>query len=298
MFSAIKSAFYKYAGLINVKFFSLIGIVLLLVVVTQLYGADKILDFLHQHVDETFFLMLAIGFIAQMVDGALGMGYGVMSTTLLLSAGLNPAVISGSIHTAEMFSSAASGFSHYKFGNVNKKLFKVLLVPGIIGAVAGAVLLGSIGDEYVAYVKPIIATYTFFLGLRILSKAFKKNRVSEKIKNAGWLAGFGGFMDSFGGGGWGPIVTSSLVAKGKTPKYVIGSVSLTEFFVTLASALTFFIILGLSHIGTIIGLILGGIIAAPFAARLSGKLPLKKMLVAVGVLVLISSLRILWHSFF
>ena len=105
-------------------------------------------------------------------------------------------------------------------------------------------------------------------------------------------------MDSFGGGGWGPIVTSSLVAKGKTPKYVIGSVSLTEFFVTLASALTFFIILGLSHIGTIIGLILGGIIAAPFAARLSGKLPLKKMLVAVGVLVLISSLRILWHSFF
>ncbi|WP_120181634.1 sulfite exporter TauE/SafE family protein [Pelobium manganitolerans] len=298
MFSAIKSAFYKYAGLINVKFFSLIGIVLLLVVVTQLYGADKILDFLHQHVDETFFLMLAIGFIAQMVDGALGMGYGVMSTTLLLSAGLNPAVISGSIHTAEMFSSAASGFSHYKFGNVNKKLFKVLLVPGIIGAVAGAVLLGSIGDEYVAYVKPLIATYTFFLGLRILSKAFKKNRVSEKIKNAGWLAGFGGFMDSFGGGGWGPIVTSSLVAKGKTPKYVIGSVSLTEFFVTLASALTFFIILGLSHIGTIIGLILGGIIAAPFAARLSGKLPLKKMLVAVGVLVLISSLRILWHSFF
>ncbi|RKD16363.1 ABC transporter permease [Pelobium manganitolerans] len=282
----------------NVKFFSLIGIVLLLVVVTQLYGADKILDFLHQHVDETFFLMLAIGFIAQMVDGALGMGYGVMSTTLLLSAGLNPAVISGSIHTAEMFSSAASGFSHYKFGNVNKKLFKVLLVPGIIGAVAGAVLLGSIGDEYVAYVKPLIATYTFFLGLRILSKAFKKNRVSEKIKNAGWLAGFGGFMDSFGGGGWGPIVTSSLVAKGKTPKYVIGSVSLTEFFVTLASALTFFIILGLSHIGTIIGLILGGIIAAPFAARLSGKLPLKKMLVAVGVLVLISSLRILWHSFF
>lgn len=298
MFSAIKSAFYKYAGLINVKFFSLIGIVLLLVVVTQLYGADKILDFLHQHVDETFFLMLAIGFIAQMVDGALGMGYGVMSTTLLLSAGLNPAVISGSIHTAEMFSSAASGFSHYKFGNVNKKLFKVLLVPGIIGAVAGAVLLGSIGDEYVAFVKPLIATYTFFLGLRILSKAFKKNRVSEKIKNAGWLAGFGGFMDSFGGGGWGPIVTSSLVAKGKTPKYVIGSVSLTEFFVTLASALTFFIILGLSHIGTIIGLILGGIIAAPFAARLSGKLPLKKMLVAVGVLVLISSLRILWHSFF
>jgi len=246
--------------------------------------------------DEKFLLMLFAGFFAQLVDGALGMGYGVVSTSFLLSGGLNPAVISGSIHTAEMFSSGASGFSHYRFGNVNMKLFKTLLIPGVLGAIIGAVLLGYAGENYGRMIRPVISVYTLLLGLRILLNAFKEKKKAQKVKRAGWLAGAGGFLDSFGGGGWGPLVTSTLISKGRTPKYVIGSVSLTEFFVTMASALTFFIILGVSHWQTVLGLIVGGVLAAPIAARLAGKLPVKKMFIGVGVLVIISSLRIIWKS--
>lgn len=246
-----------------------------------------------QNIDPNFFWMIAAGFAAQLVDGALGMGYGVMTTICLLSLGINLPAISGSIHTAEMFSSGASGYSHYKFGNVNKKLFKVLLIPGIIGAVAGALLLWKLGDKYANYIRPVLAVYTLILGARILTNAFKKKQAPKKIKNAGWLAGAGGFLDSFGGGGWGPLVTSTLIAKGRTPRFVIGTVSLTEFFVTVASALTFFGVLGISHWQIIVGLIIGGVAASPIAAKLSGKLPLKTMFIGVGALVIIWSLRIL-----
>jgi uncharacterized membrane protein YfcA len=243
--------------------------------------------------ESAFGWMLLAGFIAQLVDGALGMGYGVISTTVLLSTGLNPAAISGSIHTAEMFSSGASGFSHYRFGNINKKLFKTLLLPGVLGAIIGAVLLCYLGEAYGSWLRPVLSLYTLLLGLRILLNAFKKKNESRKVKHAGWLAGAGGFLDSFGGGGWGPLVTSTLIAKGKTPRYIIGTVSLTEFFVTLGSALTFFIILGTSHIQTIAGLIIGGVLAAPIAARLAGKLNTKTILISVGILVIISSARTL-----
>lgn len=248
---------------------------------------------LYKTLDSSFLIMLAAGFVAQLIDGALGMGYGVTSATILLSAGVNPAAISGSIHTAEMFASGASGYSHYKFGNVNKKLFKILLIPGVIGAVAGALLLVWLGEKYGDWVRPILASYTLFLGLKILYNAFKKQLAKKKYKHYRALAGLGGFFDSFGGGGWGPIVTTTLITKGRSPKYVIGSVSLTEFFVTLASAFTFFILLGVSHWQTILGLIVGGLIAAPIAAKLAGKLPRKTSLILVGLLVIIWSIRIL-----
>ncbi|MEJ5962041.1 sulfite exporter TauE/SafE family protein [Pedobacter immunditicola] len=248
--------------------------------------------------DALFGWMVLAGFVAQLVDGALGMGYGVISTTVLLSTGLNPAAISGSIHTAEMFSSGASGFSHYKFGNINKKLFKTLLLPGVLGAVIGAVLLVYLGEEYGAYLRPVLSVYTLLLGARILYSAFKKRNENRKVKNAGWLAGAGGFLDSFGGGGWGPLVTSTLIAKGKTPRYIIGTVSLTEFFVTFGSALTFFILLGTSHMQTIAGLIVGGLVAAPIAARLAGRLNTKTILISVGVLVIISSIRTIYKTIF
>lgn len=251
---------------------------------------------MYGQIDEKFLWMLVVGFLAQMVDGALGMGYGVVSTTLLLSGGLNPAIISGSIHTAEMFSSGASGFSHYRFGNVNKKLFKTLLIPGVLGAIAGAVLLGYAGEAFSQWIRPVISIYTLLLGIRIMLNAFKEQKKPQKVKRAGWLAGAGGFLDSFGGGGWGPLVTSTLISKGRTPKYVIGSVSLTEFFVTMASAITFFFILGVSHWQSIIGLIVGGVLAAPIAARMVGKLPIKKMFIGVAIIVIISSVRIIWMS--
>ena len=246
--------------------------------------------------DNRFYWMIAAGFLAQLVDGALGMGYGVVCTTILLSLGINLPAISGSIHTAEMFSSGISGYSHYKFGNVNKLLFKRLLIPGVIGAIAGAFILSKFGDDYAVYFRPALALYTLFLGLKIILTMLKKSRANKKVKRIGWLAGAGGFLDSFGGGGWGPLVTSTLISKGKSPRYVIGSVSVTEFFVTLASAVTFFGFLGISHWQVILGLIVGGTIAAPFAARLVGKLPMKAMFLSVGGLVIIWSLRILLKS--
>ncbi len=245
-----------------------------------------------------FYWMILAGFLAQLVDGALGMGYGVTSTTILLSIGINLPAISGSVHTAEMFSSGISGYSHYKFGNVNKKLFKTLLIPGVLGAVGGAYLLAKLGSEYADIVRPILAVYTLFLGIKIIRNVLRKNAEPKKIKRVGWLAGAGGFLDSFGGGGWGPLVTSTLISKGRSPRFVIGSVSLTEFFVTLASAVTFFALLGVSHWPVILGLILGGTLAAPIAARLVGKLPLKTMFLSVAALVIVWSIRIIFKSIF
>ncbi|TAH02253.1 MAG: ABC transporter permease [Sphingobacteriales bacterium] len=251
----------------------------------------------YKTLDPNFHWMVLAGFLAQLVDGALGMGYGVTSATILLSVGVNLASISGSIHTAEMFASGASGYSHYKFGNVNKKMFKALLIPGIIGAILGAVLLTTLGEKHSNWLRPIMACYTMFLGVRIFLNAFRKPKPQQKFKRYGLLAGAGGFLDSFGGGGWGPIVTTTLITRGRTPKYVIGSVSLTEFFVTLASAFTFFTLLGVSHWQTIIALIIGGLLAAPIAAKLAGKLPKKTSYILLGVLVMIWSIRILVKVF-
>ena len=258
--------------------------------------ADSTIQYYHT-LDKNFHWMVLAGFLAQLVDGALGMGYGVTSATIFLSAGVNLASISSSIHTAEMFASGASGYSHYKFGNVNKKLFKILVIPGVLGAIAGAILLTKFGDTHAAYLKPIMAAYTMFLGIRILFNAFREQKITKKFKNYGLLAGVGGFLDSFGGGGWGPIVTTTLITKGRSPKYVIGSVSITEFFVTLASAFTFFTMIGVTHWQVIVALIIGGLIGAPIAAKLAGRLPRKASFILLGVLVIIWSLRILVKLF-
>ncbi|MGI4744209.1 MAG: TSUP family transporter [Janthinobacterium lividum] len=239
----------------------------------------------------TFYTFVGVGFVAQLIDGVLGMGYGVVSAISLMSLGLNPVAVSASIHTAEMFASGASGYHHYRFGNVNKRLFKVLLLPGVAGSISGALLLAYFGERYANYIKPVLAAYLLILGVRIISKALRKQADRRrKVKNAGWLAGAGGFLDSFGGGGWGPLVTSTLIANGRTPNYVIGTVSLVEFFVTFASALTFFSILGLSHWQIVAGLIVGGVTAAPLAARLAGRLPTRFMFIGVGLMVIIWSL--------
>jgi hypothetical protein len=238
----------------------------------------------------TFYTFVAVGFLAQLVDGLLGMGYGVVAAISLTSLGLNPAAVSASIHTAEVFASGASGYHHYKFGNVNKRLFKVLLLPGIAGAVSGALLLSYFGERYAAWIKPLLAVYLLVLGLRILTRAFRRAEKRRQVKHAGWLAGAGGFLDSFGGGGWGPLVTSTLIANGRTPQYVIGTVSVTEFFVTFSSAFTFFAVLGITHWQIILGLIVGGVAAAPLAARLAGRIPTRWMFLGVGLMVIAWSL--------
>jgi siroheme synthase-like protein len=238
-----------------------------------------------------FYTFIAVGFVAQLIDGMLGMGYGVVSAISLMSLGLSPVSVSASIHTAEMFASGASGYQHYRFGNVNKKLFRVLLLPGVAGSVGGALLLSHYGEQHAGWIRPILAVYLLILGLRIIGKAALKQRERRrKVKNAGWLAGAGGFLDSFGGGGWGPLVTSTLITNGRTPRYVIGTVSLVEFFVTFASAFTFFALKGLSHWQIVAGLIVGGVAAAPIAARLAGRIPTRWMFLGVGLMVIVWSL--------
>ena len=247
----------------------------------------------YKTLDDNFHWMVLAGFLAQLVDGATSMGYGVTSAIVLMSANVSPAAISGSIHTAEMFASGASGYSHYKFGNVNKKMFKALMIPGVTGAVLGAVLLVYFGETHLAYIRPLMAAYTLFLGVKIFFNAFRTTTTKKKFKRYGMLAGAGGFLDSFGGGGWGPIVTATLITKGRTPRFVVGSVSLTEFFVTLASAFTFFTLIGVQHWQVIFALIIGGLIAAPLAAKLQGKLPRKASFILLGTIVVIWSIRIL-----
>lgn len=252
---------------------------------------------LHEAMEPRFWGFLVIGFLAQMVDGMLGMGYGVTSAIGLMTLNISPAAISSSVHTAEIFTTGASGYSHYKFGNVNKKLLWALLIPGILGAVGGALLLMWLDVNGAKFVKPFLAIYMMVLGVRILMRAFKNNTVKKKVKNVGWLAGAGGFLDSFGSGGWGPLVTGTLITKGKTPRYVIGSVSLSEFFITLASAITFFTVMGVDHWQVVLGLIIGGVMAAPIAAKLVGKLPTQKMFLGVGIIIIIWSLQILIKIF-
>ena len=258
--------------------------------------ADDTASF-YKTLDKNFHWMLLAGFLAQLIDGSLGMGYGVTSATILLSAGISPASISASIHTAEMFASGASGYSHYKFGNVNKKLFKTLVIPGVIGAILGAILLTKLGNANTSMLRVVLAGYTLFLGVKFLINAFREQKRQKKFKNYTLLAGTGGFLDSFGGGGWGPLVTTTLINKGRSPKYVIGSVSLTEFFVTLASAFTFFTLIGVSHWQVILALVIGGIVAAPIAAKLAGRMPRKTAFILLGILVIIWSIRIMVKAF-
>ena len=258
------------------------------------------LDYLAGSLDQQFVWMFAAGFIAQLVDGAMGMGYGVLSTTFLLSSNLPIPIagISSSVHMAEMFSVGTAGISHYKYKHVNKKLWVALVIPGAIGAILGALFIGTMGKEFGHILRPIISIYTFYLGFKIVTKAFKNLRVQRhrKIKNVRPVAFIGGFLDAFGGG-WGPLVTSTLISGGRDPLYTIGSSTFTKFFTSIGSTATFIIVFGQMHFQVIAGLIVGGMLAAPFAARLSGKLPIKTMYICVGILVILCSLRVLWSAF-
>jgi hypothetical protein len=241
-------------------------------------------------IDSSILIYLLAGFTAQLIDGALGMAYGITATTFLLSSGVPVAASSASVHASEIFTSGVSGLMHLRFGNVNTKLFRTLLLPGVLGAILGAYILSSF-EHYNYILKPLVSAYTLLLGLIIIFKALRKDKIRERIKKIFPLALVGGFLDSIGGGGWGPVVTSTLVAGGRNAKFAIGSVNLAEFFVSLASSLTFFAFIGLTHWTIIVGLILGGIIAAPIAAYLTNKIPAKTMMILVGIIVIIASLK-------
>lgn len=248
------------------------------------------------HLTNDFFFYLLVGLGAQLVDGALGMAYGVTSNSFLISLGVSPAVSSASVHIAEMFTTGASALSHFKFKNINKKLLRNLIIPGVAGAVTGAYLLSDHIDGNI--IKPYVAVYMGILGIIILRKALKKTHVKTKTKRLGLLAVFGGFMDSVGGGGWGPIVTSTLIGQGRDPRYTIGTVNTAEFAISFASGITFILFTHVNNWQVVLGLILGGVVAAPLGAMVVNKIKRKPMMIAVGVLILLLSIRTVYLSVF
>lgn len=243
-----------------------------------------------------FWTFALVGFLAQIVDGALGMAYGVVSATMLLGFGVSPAATSASVHAAEMFTTAASATSHVGNRNVNWRLFWRLAPAGIVGGVLGAYVLTSVDG---AMLRPWVTTYLALLGVYILVRALRTKR-EYKDPRTGVIIPLGvagGFVDAVGGGGWGPIVTSSLIGSGAAPRYVVGTVNAVEFFVTTAVSTAFVIALltghwveenGLAHhLWAVAGLVAGGLVAAPLAGFVVRVLPPQRLMILVGALVLV-----------
>ena len=231
---------------------------------------------------------IAVGFAAQLVDGALGMAYGVTSTSLLLSAGIPPAVASASVHAAEVVTTGVSGLSHWQFGNVQKELLRKLVLPGAIGAAVGAYVLTTFEGSMV---RPYVAAYLLMMGFLILRKGFRKRVSFRQPKRVGLLALVGGFVDASGGGGWGPVVTSTLLGSGREPRTTIGTVNAAEFLVAVTASGVFSFFVGLSGWQVVLGLIVGGVLAAPLGAYLCQRIDAKICLVLVGFLIVGLSLR-------
>ncbi len=244
---------------------------------------------------EGFLIFVAFGFMAQIIDGALGMAFGVFLTTALTFMGVPIVQASAGIHFVEIFTTLASGLSHFKFKNIDKRVFKKLIIPGILGGILGAYILSSLDSSLI---RPFVSIYLLILGIRIFIKAFSINRLAKRSpKNIAPLGFIGGFLDAIGGGGWGPIVTSSLIIKGNCPRKAIGTVNLAEFFVTIAQSATFFIFIQLSHWNIILGLLIGGIIAAPIAALLCKKIHKKILMILVASMIIITNIATLIKYF-
>ncbi len=240
-------------------------------------------------------LFIAVGFAAQMVDGAIGMAYGITATTILMSFGVPPATASASIHAAEVFTTAASGTAHWRMGNVDRQLVARLAVPGMIGGAAGAYILASVpGEQF----RPIVSAYLLVMGAVILWRAIWKGRSEGTLpKRVVGLGAVGGFLDAIGGGGWGAMVTTTLIGRGVTPRIAIGSANVAEFFVTATVTAIFVATVGLALWPVITGLVIGGILAAPFAAYATKHLPDKPVMILVGIIVILLSLRGLASAF-
>lgn len=230
----------------------------------------------------------AAGFAAQLVDGALGMAFGVISNTLLISLGVAPAAASAGVHTVETFTTCVSGISHIAHRNVDWKLLGRLTLPGMIGAAVGAYLLTQIDA---ATAKPLVLAYLTIIGLSLVWRGVRYPAHHKPPRIIEPLGLLGGFLDAAGGGGWGPVVTGNLLVQGADPRKTIGTVNTSEFLVTVTSAVTFIAALGLAAFTVAtLGLLIGGILAAPIGAWLVKRIPPKPLLVLVGTLLTITSL--------
>lgn len=256
-----------------------------------LNGLQMVEQALHS---KAFWTAVLVGLLAQTVDGALGMAYGITSTSFLLATGASPAVASAAVHIAEVFTTGVSGVSHIRLGNVNRQLFLRLLLPGMGGAILGAWVLSSVDGDAI---KPWVAGYLLVMGLYVVSKVFKRIRKNHDApRHVAKLALTGGFVDAVGGGGWGPVVTTTLVGTGHDPRTTIGSVNLAEFFLTFVTAGAFAVLVGEAPWATVAGLVVGGLFAAPLAALLTRHLHTRVLLVLVGTTISAISAYNLWRA--
>lgn len=243
---------------------------------------------------EAFWWAVGVGLLAQAVDGALGMAYGITSTSFLLATGASPAVASAAVHIAEVFTTGVSGVAHIRLGNVSRQLFLRLLVPGMAGASLGAWVLTEVDGQAI---KPFISAYLLLMGLYVISKVFRRIKPSGRPpRHVAKLGLVGGFVDAVGGGGWGPVVTTTLVGSGHDPRTTIGSVNLAEFFLTFITAGVFTLLVDETPWPTIAGLVVGGLFAAPLAALLTRHLHTRALLMLVGTVIVGISGFNLWRA--
>lgn len=235
-----------------------------------------------------FATFVMIGAAAQLVDGAIGMAYGITATSVLMSFGVAPATASAAVHAAEVFTTAASGTAHWRMGNVQWETVKRLAVPGVAGAVAGALLLSFAPGQTI---QPFVSLYLLVMGGLIFWRALRKFEPASAAPPSPFLGLVGGFLDAVGGGGWGAMVTTTLIANHTEPRYAIGSASAAEFFVTASATATFILSVGLGLWPVILGLVVGGVLAAPFAALVARHVPARPIMLFVGAIVIALSLR-------
>ena len=236
---------------------------------------------------------LGIGFAAQMVGSSLGMAYSITCSSVLLAMGINPAMVSATVHTSEVANRLISGLSHLRFGNVDNVIFRRLAQSGIAGAVCGVLIITRIP---VAIMRPLTAFILLAMGIRVLVMGLLKLRIQHKSTRLAPLGFTGGFVDVIGGGGWGPVVTSTLLLRGNQPNVVIGSVNFAKFFVAIAESVFLIIMLKTPQWDIIVGLVAGGVIAAPLSAYCCRKIPQRILMVLVGALVCLLSLRTLFKA--
>ncbi|WP_240654643.1 sulfite exporter TauE/SafE family protein [Croceicoccus ponticola] len=238
---------------------------------------------------------VGIGFAAQLVDGALGMAFGVICNSLLVGVlGVPPVLASARVHVVECFTTASSGLSHLYHRNIDKRLFLKLLVPGVIGGLMGAYLLTSIDASVI---KPFVLGYLALIGIYLFGYGLFWPPKPREAKHVAPLGFVGGFLDAAGGGGWGPVVTSNLLVQGVEPRKVIGTVNSVEFFLTIAVSAMFIAHIGIADLaGPTLGLIIGGVVAAPLGAYAARHIPVKPMLVFVGVVLSATSLFGIWKA--
>lgn len=237
---------------------------------------------------EALLPFIAIGFAAQLVDGALGMAFGVISNTLLVSMGVPPAAASAGVHAAESFTTAASGISHIAHRNVNWRLFWRLVIPGVAGGILGAYVLTNVSAEMA---RPFVLAYLSAIGLYLLWRGVRFPPVEKRPRFVAPLGLVGGFLDAAGGGGWGPVVTSNLLVQGGSPRKVVGTVNTAEFFLAVTISATFIATLGLAAFTlATVGLLIGGVAAAPLGALAAKRVPARPLLILVGVVLTITSI--------